>query len=101
MNKRYFALLLVCPLLASCSGLPVSREDCLNIINNIEANLKVTGGTSYTSISTTTTGEVSSELTSIYSKENKFFHTYTISSAKSGRISESWKFVMAYKSTTK
>ena len=96
MKKRYFALLLIAPLLASCSGLPVSREDALNIINNIEANLKAVGGTSYISTSLTSSGEASTELTSIYSKESKFFHTYTISSAKSGRISESWKFVQPY-----
>ena len=96
MKKRYLGLLLVAPLLASCSGLPVSREDALSIISNIEANLKAVGGTSYVSTTLTTLGESSTELTSIYSKEVKFFHTYTISSAKSGRISEAWKFVLPH-----
>ena len=105
MNKKIIASLLIFPLLTSCSGFPVSREDALLIIKNIEADLSYTGGISYTSTSIRTTSDSEEKTISLYDKEKQYFHTYTITTTgqgndQTGRVSESWKFVMPYTSKT-
>ena len=103
MNKRLIASLLVFPLLASCSGFPVSREDALNIIKNIEEDLSTRSGVSYSSTSERKASDSIEKTVSYYDKEKMFFHTYTITTTgqggdETGRVSENWKFVMAYTS---
>jgi len=100
MNKKAFGLLLLFPLTASCSGMPTSKEAALNILDNIEKNVEKVCETSYTQTTITTVNEIETKIVNIYSRENKFFHTYTISTQSSGRISESWKFVKAYERVT-
>ena len=96
MNKK-IALIFLFPLLASCSGLPVSRDDALNILNAIEKD--AISDTSYTSKVVTETKESRVELVSIFSKENKFYHTYTIETrfeSNFDRVNEAWRFKKAY-----
>lgn len=94
--KKTLIPLFILPLVTSCSGLPVSRDEALNILTNIEATISSTSETSYTVTTVTTTEEVETTQVNVYSKEKQFFHTYTISTQSTGRVSESWKFRMPY-----
>lgn len=98
--KNKLIILSILPLLTSCSGLPISREDALNVLQNIEKEYVSLTSTSYFVSSKTTTDENETEAYYIYSKENKFYHTYTISTQSTGRIGESWKFKQTYKYET-
>jgi len=93
--KKVFVPLLILPLLASCSGFPVSRDDALAIIDNVHSSVEPNSATSYTSTMATSTNDGTTTVVSIYSRENKFFHTYTIRDREEGQdsIAESWKFV--------
>ena len=95
-NKKLIPLLLF-PLLTGCSGIPISREDALSIITNLEYELAQNPATEYKSTSKTVSADSETTLVNIYSREKMFFHTYTISSQNNGRVSESWRFVMEYK----
>lgn len=97
MKKRFLSSIILLPLLTSCSGFPISREDALDILQNIENEIASTSSTSYTVTTKTTTEEAETEVIYIYSKENQFYHTYTISNQSTGRIFESWKFRQTYK----
>lgn len=94
--KKILTTLVLLPLLTACSGMPVSREDSLVILQNIENNLANVISTSYTVTAKTKSEDVETEVVYIYSKENKFYHTYTITTQSTGRISESWRFKQTY-----
>ena len=102
MKKRLLGSLLLLPLLASCSGFPVSKEEALNILENIEKEVENSSKSSYTQNALTVTYDAKTgnptetTIISIYSKESKYFHTYTISTQNDGRMAESWKFVKDY-----
>ena len=104
MNKKLLISLTLLPLLASCSGFPVSNDEALNIINNIEADAVSSTGSSYKMTSIRTLAETIEKTVTTYDKDSKFYHTYTITSLnvntkeQTGRVSENWKFVMPYTS---
>ena len=97
MRVKKLIPLAIFPLLTSCSGIPISREDALSVISNIEYELSVNPATTYKSTSKTVATDSETTLVNVYSSENMFFHTYTISSQNNGRVNESWRFVMDYK----
>ena len=100
MKNKLIVSLVLFPLLTGCSGMPISREDALDILKNIESNVASNSSLSYKATSVTTQEESEIKTINIYSKENKFYHTYTISNQKHGNVSESWKFVMSYTTKT-
>ena len=95
--KKSLTVLVLLPLLSSCSGFPISREDALNVLQNIEVEVPNVTSTSYQVSTKTTTEEVDTETVYIYSKENQFYHTYTISSQTAKGVSESWRFRQTHK----
>lgn len=104
MNKKILISLCTFPLLASCSGFPVSSSEALNIITNVESDIATKSGTSYQMTSIRTLTESIEKTVTVYDKENQYYHTYTITSLnintkdQTGRVSENWKFVMPYTS---
>lgn len=96
MKRRIALVLLTLPLAASCSGFPISKEDALNIISSLETTVSSVSARSYRSDRVTQDNDDNTTVVSIYSKESKFFHTYSIISKNNGRFSESWRFVMNY-----
>ena len=96
MKRRIALVLLTLPLAACCSGFPISKEDALNIISSLETTVSSVSARSYRSDRVTQDNDDNTTVVSIYSKESKFFHTYSIISKNNGRFSESWRFVMNY-----
>lgn len=94
--RKLFGVLFLIPLAASCSGFPISRDDALKVITTIENGVDTASSTSYTSTRVNTNGEYKVTTVGIYSKEKKFFHTYTIRSESISRVEEKWRFVMLY-----
>ncbi len=101
MRNKLLFVLSILPLATSCSGFPISREEAVNIVNNVEAGLATLQVTAYTATSTTVANDSETKIVSFYSRESKFFHTYTIESRNNGRVSESWRFVMPYQYETR
>jgi len=99
MRKPLFLLTLI-PLTASCSGFPISREEALGVLDNIEASSQSVSATSYTATRDTYQNNEKTTVVSIYNRDSKFFHTYTIYTKNNGRFEESWKFVMNYEYQT-
>lgn len=96
MKRRIALVLLTLPLAASCSGFPISKEEALNVISSLEMTVSSVATRSYRSDRVTQDNDDNTTVVSIYSKESKFFHTYSIISKNNGRFSESWRFVMNY-----
>ena len=96
MKFKKVIILSIFPLLTSCSGFPISRSDALNIVSNIEKEIANYNVKAYTVTSKTTSGDNKTTIVSIYSKESKYYHTYSIYTQSNGRVTESWKFVMSY-----
>lgn len=99
MRKSLLLLTLV-PLTASCTGFPISRNDALGVIDSIEQNIVNVVATSYTSTRETYLNDDQTTVVSIYNRDEKFFHTYSIYTKNNGRLEESWKFVMNYEYQT-
>lgn len=102
MNKKLFLLLTVAPILSSCSGFPISKDDALRIAGTIEANLSEDFSHSdfnITSVSKSSNGslEITDTNVYIYSVESKFYHTYRVYESSDpynrGTVYESWKYV--------
>lgn len=96
MKRRIALVLLTLPLAASCSGFPISKEEALNVISSLETTVSSVATRSYRSDRVSQDNDDNTTVVSIYSKESKFFHTYSIISKNNGRFSESWRFVMNY-----
>lgn len=107
MNKKLLVLIPSISLLASCSGFPISKNDALVIIDNIEIAVEQgieAENFTLTTVSKSSANGVSTTDTNVhvYSPINKFYHTYRVyeyenpenKPTNSGTtVSESWKFV--------
>lgn len=94
--KKYYAVLLMLPLLASCRGNVISRSDALKVSDNIRKELvSNVEFDAYTQVVETAT-QSTTTVYNFYSRADKFFHTYTIKTEDGGRVDESWRFVKEY-----